>query len=97
MGNCITIRHEITWVDDEEGSVEFSERRNLLMKDEERATETKIRIKRKQLEELLRNKKMSAEKVLEELLRRKEVSHEHNREGHWKPRLQSIPEVQDER
>ncbi|KAJ1698469.1 hypothetical protein LUZ63_006981 [Rhynchospora breviuscula] len=96
MGKCITIRHEMTWVDDEEGSSEFSERRNLLMKEEERVTEKKIRIKRKQLEELLRNKKLSSEKFLEELLSRKQVSHEHNREGHWKPRLQSIPEVQDE-
>jgi DNA polymerase III delta prime subunit len=80
-------------VDDEESS-EFSERRNLL-REERRMMEVKIRIKRKQLEELLSNKKLSGEKVLEEMMMRK-VFHGQIGEGQWKPRLQSIPEVQDE-
>lgn len=85
--------------DDEEEGSEFSERRNLLREDP-RMTAVKIRIKRKQLEELLGNKRLSAEKVLEEIMLRRKVEHDHHEqigEEHWKPRLQSIPEVQEER
>jgi hypothetical protein len=93
MGDCITIRQAATWVDDEESS-EFSERQNLL-REERRMMEVKIRIKRKQLDELLSNKRLSAEKVFEEMMKRR-VHHRQIVEGHWKPWLQSIPEVQDE-
>ncbi|KAJ3698932.1 hypothetical protein LUZ61_002637 [Rhynchospora tenuis] len=95
MGNCVVIQRETTWLNEEEDDWEFSERSSL--RETETTTEVKIRITKKQLEELLNSSKLPLEKVLEEIVNNGVVCHEHNKEGHWKPRLQSIPEVIEER
>ncbi|KAJ1698466.1 hypothetical protein LUZ63_006978 [Rhynchospora breviuscula] len=98
MGNCIVIQQERTWVDDEEDDFELSEKQSAhWVAEKERMVEVKIKITKKQLQELLGSKKMPIEKALEEIIRKGSVCREHVKEGHWRPRLQSIPEVQEER
>ncbi|KAJ3696026.1 hypothetical protein LUZ60_001403 [Juncus effusus] len=96
MGNCCVIQREKTWVDEEDEDWEFSERQGLL--NEERMTEVKIRISKKQLEKLLGKNNLQVEKILEEIVNNGvvNVNQEHHKEAHWKPRLRSIPEVPEE-
>jgi hypothetical protein len=95
MGNCCVLQRETTWLneEDEEENWELLERSSL----QTEMTEVKIRVTKKQLEKFLTSNKLSLEKVLEEIVRNGVVSHDHIREGHWKPRLQTIPEVFEER
>jgi hypothetical protein len=95
MGNCCVLQRETTWLneEDEEENWELLERSSL----QTEMTEVKIRVTKKQLEKFLTTNKLSLEKVLEEIVRNGVVSHDHIREGHWKPRLQTIPEVFEER
>jgi predicted HTH transcriptional regulator len=98
MGNCIVIQHERSWVDDEEDDFEFSEKQNgKWLGEKERMVEVKVKITKKQLQELLGSKRMPIEKALEEIMQKGSVCREQFKEGQWRPRLQSIPEVQEER
>lgn len=88
------IQKETTWLNEEEEEEwEFSEKQRL--QENDKITEVKIRITKKQLEKALTSNAL--EKVLEEIVSNGIVCHEHNIEGHWKPRLQSIQEVVEER
>ncbi|RZR75542.1 hypothetical protein BHM03_00060935, partial [Ensete ventricosum] len=62
------------------------------------SSEIKIKISKKQMEELLRQvdeKGLSIEKVLADLVVIGEVCLESRDDGHWRPNLQSIPEVSE--
>lgn len=91
------LQKETTWVNEEEEE----EREELLerpsLRETEKMTEVKIRITKKQLEKFLTSNKVPLEKILEEIVSNGVVRHERIRDGHWKPRLQSIPEVVEER
>lgn len=98
MGNCVVIQQERSWVDDEEDDFELSGKQSgEYLGEKERMVEVKVKITKKQLQELLGSKRMPIEKALEEIMRRGSVCREHVKEGQWRPRLQSIPEVQEER
>jgi hypothetical protein len=97
MGNCCVLKRETTWLNEEEEEENWELLKRSSLRDTEEMTEVKIRITKKQLEKFLTNNKLSLEKVLEEIVSNGVFSHEHIREGHWKPRLHSIPEVFEER
>lgn len=114
MGNCIDLQKAVTWVDDEDASVErqmMDEARVTLLARSDRekeagsaglSTEIKIKISKKQMEELLR--RVNGERVpLRQALAELVSSHgaeswgvgpsQEAEGGHWRPELQSIPEV----
>lgn len=99
MGNCIVIQQERSWVDDnEEDDFQSSEKQSgNWLGEKERMLEVKVKITKKQLQELLGSKRMPIEKALEEIIRKGSICREHMKEGQWRPRLKSIPEVQEER
>ncbi|XP_010930018.1 uncharacterized protein [Elaeis guineensis] len=108
MGNCIDRQKETTWVDDddwesEERPMQYCPRKELKAGEaaDERekggvgsTTEVKVKITKKQLEELLQRvegRGLPIQQVLKDLLSMDEVSLQ-ERARHWRPALQSIPE-----
>lgn len=98
MGNCIVIQQERSWVDeDEDNDFEWSDHEKQSEK-ERIMLEVKVKITKKQLQDLLLgSKRMPIEKALEEIIRKGSICKDHIKEAQWKPRLQSIPELQEER
>ncbi|WOL04928.1 hypothetical protein Cni_G13651 [Canna indica] len=104
MGNCIDLQKPVTWVDDEEDDWASSYRKQ---EEEEgingsgtSTTEIKIKISKKQLEELLRqvdSERLPLRRALADLVSSGgeswDMLNHHDQEGHWKPELKSIPEV----
>ncbi|KAG6471420.1 uncharacterized protein LOC122029688 [Zingiber officinale] len=105
MGNCIGLQKPVTWVDDGDGDGDddwgFATRK-LSRKHQEgaatvdieeqvkaaaKSTEIRIKISKKQLEELLKQVEAEGLPLLQVLAGLGEV------ERHWRPKLQSIPEV----
>ncbi|XP_010923893.1 uncharacterized protein [Elaeis guineensis] len=111
MGNCIGHQKAVTWVDDDDwesaespmhcsrkeeaGEVVGKEKGLLEGKGGVGSTEVKVKISKKQLEELLQRvegKGLPIQQVLTDLLSMGEVALR-EREQHWRPALQSIPEI----
>lgn len=87
-----------TWADDEEDDFNPSEKRSeSCLGEKEAMMAVKIKITKKQLHELLGNKRMPIEKALEEIMRKGALCRDRMREAQWRPRLQSIPEGLEER
>ncbi|WOK91858.1 hypothetical protein Cni_G00549 [Canna indica] len=104
MGNCIELQKPVTWVDDEDDDWEPMEDRRSSRKHqgqtgnakEKGSTEIRIKISKKQLEELLRQvdgQGLPLRQVLADLAGVADFGRLHEQERHWRPRLQSIPEV----
>ncbi|RWW64926.1 hypothetical protein BHE74_00027805 [Ensete ventricosum] len=109
MGNCIKLQKPVTWVDDDDdfwGCTEHKKKDHgeaFLAPVKEkgrggRSTEVRIKISKKQLEELLRQDDgngLPLREVLADLVSMHEPGRLHDQERHWKPRLQSIPEMSE--
>ncbi|MQM09239.1 hypothetical protein Taro_042110 [Colocasia esculenta] len=114
MGNCVRRQAAVSWAEDDEEEWEWADAVHREVKTEEAhqqllgekgpgvlraATEVKIKITKKQLEELLR--KVDAQGLpLQQLLTHlvsgaSDVDALHDRARHWRPALQSIPEAAD--
>lgn len=98
MGNCAASRHAVSWVDGDDWGSPSPERGE--DGEERKGVEVKIRITRRQLQELLEkaaggDKELPVEKVLADIMNAGEVVGRHHQHGeaHWKPALQSIPEA----
>ncbi|XP_042449180.1 uncharacterized protein LOC122034120 [Zingiber officinale] len=100
MGNCIRLQKPLTWVDEDDDDWGLEELK-LSRKHQEQApttdteektkaavksTEIKIKISKKQLEELLRQADAEGLPLLQVLSAFVEP------ESHWRPKLQTIPE-----
>ncbi|KAJ8478499.1 hypothetical protein OPV22_022226 [Ensete ventricosum] len=112
MGNCLDLQKPVTWVDDEDDDWGFMETRSPKHSEGQRkdgaeaakekagsgSTEIKIKISKKQLEELLRQaddgEKLPLRRFLVDLVTMGESWDLHHDQGsHWRPELQSIPEA----
>nr|XP_009406505.1 PREDICTED: uncharacterized protein LOC103989402 [Musa acuminata subsp. malaccensis] len=107
MGNCIKLQKPVTWVDDDDDFWESMEHNKkdhgevfmAPVKEKGgcgRSTEVRIKISKKQLEELLRQDDgngLPLREVLAGLVSMHEPGKLHDQETHWRPRLQSIPEM----
>ncbi|KAL2944590.1 Leucine aminopeptidase [Bienertia sinuspersici] len=106
MGNCLRHDSKVHWAgedwtpalmtDVEKSEIKKEEERH--KKDEPKIREVKVKITKKQLEELLGNMSniqeqgLSPEQVIGKLVK-VSVHYETHIHKSWKPRLQSIPEV----
>ncbi|XP_020258429.1 uncharacterized protein LOC109834825 [Asparagus officinalis] len=106
MGNCIDRQRAVTWVDDyddydedcvseestsskDDYSIDTNSGKNAFSA----STELKLKITKKQLEKLLKRidgRDLTVQEVLANLM-----SHHEDPDRHWKPALQSIPEVSE--
>ncbi|URE31265.1 hypothetical protein MUK42_36647 [Musa troglodytarum] len=105
MGNCVASQKRVSGVDEDDfwgalGQKSSDEAKLLLESEgEERgagSTEIKIRINKKQLEELLRGtrgEERPLRQLLADLMSMGETGEHHDQETHWRPSLQTIPEV----
>ncbi|XP_062208624.1 uncharacterized protein LOC133910123 [Phragmites australis] len=103
MGNCLKLQREASWVDD--GEWEVAEGKGTAAVEKMERVEVKIRVTKRQLQELLEKaggrdgKVRQVEKVLAELMTSGRVCYQPPEEmmrGHWRPSLQSIPEAAEE-
>ncbi|KAK1260290.1 hypothetical protein QJS04_geneDACA018042 [Acorus gramineus] len=105
MGNCLDCRRSTSWADDDDGDEVYavsSQKRLRGAEQEEETTtiakEVKIKITKKQLEELMREVEVQGlpvQRVIEQLLSMKAgdvVVGGGGGCGQWQPALQSIPE-----
>ncbi|KAK1307767.1 hypothetical protein QJS10_CPA09g01188 [Acorus calamus] len=104
MGNCLDCRRSTSWADDDDDEfygVSSTQKRLRGAEEEEAATtgkEIKIKITKKQLEELMREVEaqgLPVQRVIEQLLSMKAgdvVVGGGGGCGQWQPALQSIPE-----
>ncbi|CAL9087028.1 unnamed protein product [Musa acuminata var. zebrina] len=114
MGNCVGLQKRVGGVDEDDfwGAMgQKSSGRRGTQQDEAKlflepereeggagSTEIKIRISKKQLEELLRGtrgKERPLQQLLADLISMGETWEHHDQETHWRPSLQTIPEVPD--
>uniref|UniRef100_A0ACD5WG63 Uncharacterized protein n=2 Tax=Avena sativa TaxID=4498 RepID=A0ACD5WG63_AVESA len=103
MGNCLKLqRCAETWVDDgDEWEVDMAEegKRVAAEKTADQRVEVKIRVTKRQVQELLQKAGRDGngawtEKVLAELINSGTVCCDHpEARGHWRPSLQSISEA----
>ncbi|KAL6614341.1 hypothetical protein ACP70R_036611 [Stipagrostis hirtigluma subsp. patula] len=107
MGNCLKLHRAASWVDDDEWEAAGEEKEvGPAAVEKMERVEVKIRVSRRQLQELLekaggRDGKpgRQVEKVLAELMSSGTVCYrepEEMRGHHWRPSLYSIPEAADE-
>lgn len=94
------IQQARSWVDedeDEEDDFDFESSDEKQSEKQRIMLEVKVKITKKQLQDLLLgSKRMPIEKALEEIIRKGSICKDHIKEGQWKPRLQTIPELQEE-
>ncbi|KAF0918939.1 hypothetical protein E2562_027490 [Oryza meyeriana var. granulata] len=103
MGNCLkSQRAAVSWVDDDEWEDEEQQHlHEMAAVDKMERVEVKIRVTRRQLQELLEKaagdgKGRPVEKVLAEMISSGKVCYEQEATGHhWRPLLQSIPEADE--
>ncbi|KAG8078190.1 hypothetical protein GUJ93_ZPchr0007g3725 [Zizania palustris] len=109
MGNCFkSQRAAAPWADDDEWGEEEEEQHQLQEEKEMAAlekmerVEVKIRVTRRQLQELLEKaaagegkKGRPVEKVLAEMISSGKACYEQEAAAHWSPSLQSIPEADE--
>ncbi|URE31264.1 hypothetical protein MUK42_36647 [Musa troglodytarum] len=112
MGNCVASQKRVSGVDEDDfwgalgqkssgcrGTQQDEAKLLLESEGEERgagSTEIKIRINKKQLEELLRGtrgEERPLRQLLADLMSMGETGEHHDQETHWRPSLQTIPEV----
>ncbi|KAJ8459046.1 hypothetical protein OPV22_031972 [Ensete ventricosum] len=107
MGNCVGLqKRRVSGVDEDDfweamGGKQQDEAKLLLEQEAEEgggagSTEIKIRISKKQLEELLRGtrgKERPLQQLLADLMSLGETWEHHDQETHWRPSLHTIPEV----
>ncbi|XP_062186417.1 uncharacterized protein LOC133889997 [Phragmites australis] len=103
MGNCCKLQRAASWVDDDEW--EAAEDNGTAAVEKTERVEVKIRVTRRQLQELLDKamgrdgKVQQVEKVLEELMSSGRVCYQPPEEmmrEHWRPSLYTIPETAEE-
>ncbi|KAL5229088.1 hypothetical protein ABZP36_017353 [Zizania latifolia] len=107
MGNCFKSQRAAaasTWADDDEWEVK-EEKQQLQLKEmaaveKMERVEVKIRVTRRQLQELLEKaagegKGRPVEKVLAEMISSGKVCDGQEAAGHWRPSLHSIPEADE--
>lgn len=108
MGNCLKPQRAAVWADGDEWEEELAECKNKAKAGTAAAeakmdqrVKVKIRVTRRQLQELLEKangkakSQQQAEKVLAELMTSGKVCYQQQHEemrGHWRPALYSIPE-----
>ncbi|KAG8055126.1 hypothetical protein GUJ93_ZPchr0001g30001 [Zizania palustris] len=110
MGNCFKSQRAAaasTWADDDEWEEKQKQQQQLQLQLKEMAAvekmervEVKIRVTRRQLQELLEKaagegKGRPVEKVLAEMISSGKVCDGQEAAGHWRPALQSIPEADE--
>lgn len=107
MGNCLKLQRAASWADGDEWEEEAevcSKAAAASAAAEEKKVEVKIRVTRRQMQELLEKaggkaKGRQVEEVLAELMTCGRVCYQQQLEemrGHWRPALYSIPESADE-
>jgi hypothetical protein len=109
MGNCLRPQRAATWADGDEWEDEAEVCSKAAAAVEEKKVEVKIRVTRRQLQELLEKagcaggrgrgdgngkaKRRHVEEVLAELMASGRVCYQHEMRRHWRPALRSIPEA----
>jgi hypothetical protein len=107
MGNCLRPQRAATWADGDEWEEEAEV--CTAAAEEEKKVEVKIRVTRRQLQELLEKagcgggrgdggkaKRRQVEEVLAELMTSGRVCYQQEMRRHWRPALYSIPEAAEE-
>ncbi|CAM0883256.1 unnamed protein product [Alopecurus aequalis] len=101
MGNCFKLqRASASWVDEDEWEVDVEEKKRVAADRGERC-EVKIRVTKRQVQELLEKasregKGQWTEQVIAELINSGTVCCDHPEvRGHWRPSLQSISEAEE--
>ena len=102
MGNCFKVQHSAaSWVDEDEWEVDVEEEKRAAAEKVERAEVIKIRVTKRQVQELLQKagrdcKGQWTEQVLAELINAGTVCCDHPEvRGHWRPSLHSISEAEE--
>ncbi|XP_066310053.1 uncharacterized protein [Miscanthus floridulus] len=102
MGNCLKPQRAATWADGDEWEeeAEVCSSKAAAAAVEEKRVEVKIRVTRRQLQELLEKagcggkaKRRQVEEVLAELMASGRVCYQQEMRRHWRPALYSIPEA----
>ena len=98
MGNCLKPQRAATWADGDEWEAAEVCSKAAATAVEEKKVEVKIRVTRRQLQELLEKaggkaKRRQVEEVLAELMTSGRVCYQQEMRRHWRPALYSIPEA----
>ena len=98
MGNCLRLQGAATWADGDEWEAAEVCSKAAATAVEEKKVEVKIRVTRRQLQELLEKaggkaKRRQVEEVLAELMTSGRVCYQQEMRRHWRPALYSIPEA----
>ncbi|XP_066315175.1 uncharacterized protein [Miscanthus floridulus] len=98
MGNCLRLQRAATWADGDEWEAAEVCSKAAATAVEEKKVEVKIRVTRRQLQELLEKaggkaKRRQVEEVLAELMTSGRVCYQQEMRRHWRPALYSIPEA----
>jgi hypothetical protein len=107
MGNCFRLQRAASWADGHEWEEEeVAGKGTAAVEKLDRCVEVKIRVTKRQLQELLQKqtdcrdgkvRQQQVEKVLAELMTSGVVCYQQPpHEGAWRPSLHSIPEAADE-